>query len=148
MTMVPRATRLWDDKWELQFPFNQAFIDLLRSTIPHPHRKWDPQRRVWVVGPGYTETAIHLLRSAFPDAIVTNPEHVTPPRTHRFRLSEPHQVLYVSIDAPRCVVDAAYRALCKELHPDRAPADKRDEMHEEQVALNRAYEAIRDRIAS
>lgn len=147
-TIVAQATRLWDDRYELRFPYNQEFIEALKTTIPPPHRKWDPARKAWIVGPGYTETAIHLLRAEFPDAIVTNPDHVTPPRSHRFRRTDPHQVLFVSLDAPRCVIDAAFKALSKELHPDRAPADKKDAMHEEQVALNRAYESLRARIGS
>ncbi len=147
-TTVAQATRLWDGRWELEFPYSREFVELLKNTIPHPHRKWVPERKVWIVGPGYTETGIHLLRSAFPDAIITNPEHVSSPTQHRFRRSDPHHVLYLHPDAPRCVVDAAYRALAKERHPDRAPEDKRDEAHEEMVALTRAYETIRDRLSA
>lgn len=44
--------------------------------------------------------------------------------------SDPHQVLGVAPDAEPEVVDAAYRALMKKYHPDRAPGD--------QLAIQRA----------
>jgi preprotein translocase subunit Sec63 len=37
----------------------------------------------------------------------------------KYRLWEPAKVLYVQPDAPREVVEAAYRALSKKYHPDR-----------------------------
>ena len=148
-TILAQAERLWDDRYELRFPFNRQLVESLKDRIPARHREWVPDRKVWIVDPSHAATAIDLLRLFYPDATISNPEHMTPPKQHRFRRSDPHKVLYVDIDAPRCVVDAAFKALCKELHPDLAPPDKRDELHEEMVTLNRAYEALsRDRIAS
>jgi hypothetical protein len=52
------------------------------------------------------------------------------------------KALFVLPNAPRCVVDAAYKALSKELHPDRGG----DVVAMQ--ALNSAYERVRDRLVS
>lgn len=143
--MVAQATRRWDGKYALRFPFNRDLVEGLKLHIPATYREYEPTTKTWIVDAVHAATALHLLRSAFPDATITNPEE---PKQHRFRRSDPHHVLYLHPDAPACVIRAAYRALCMEFHPDRAPADKRDQMHEEQIALNRAYAALCDRISS
>lgn len=61
------------------------------------------------------------------------------------RMLNPHEILGVQPGAEPEVVDAAYRALMKKYHPDRAPAAGDTAKAQ---AINAAYAAIRSRSAA
>jgi hypothetical protein len=148
MPIVPEAKRRWDGRYELRFPFNQHLVDMLKVYIDASDREWNPQRKVWIIDPTSIAMALDLLKSVYPNTRVVEHEEFAPPRSEPIRQTGPHATLYVLPDAPRCVVDAAYRALAREFHPDRAPAEQRDQAHEVMLAINEAYEVLRDRVAS
>lgn len=147
MNRVPQATRRWDNQYELRFPYNRDLVEALKAHIPSSHRSYNPDTKVWTVDTAYGLHAVDLLMAFFPDAkLVDNTDGAAPRGT--YTPTPPHEVLYVLPNAPKCVVDAAYRALSREFHPDRAAESKLDRAHELQIALNEAYEALRDRVAS
>lgn len=149
MSMIPRATPRWDGKIELQFPFNKPLVELLKLEIPFPYREWHPETKTWVVDNIYATRAIGLLRQAYPEAVIFGQQHVPPSRPDPIRQTDSHfAALHLLPSAPACVIEAAYKALVKEHHPDRAPAHKREQAHEAMIALNAAYERLRDRVAS
>ncbi len=47
--------------------------------------------------------------------------------------------LYVSREAPEYAVKAVYKALVKQYHPDRAPAEKQEEYTERMKDITTAY---------
>jgi hypothetical protein len=119
----------------------------LKEYIPAAYREYDPDSKTWIIESVYAATAIRLLRSAFPDATVGDHEDDPPTQAYTHHQTSPNEVLYVLPDAPRCVVDAAYRALSREFHPDHASDDQRDQAHETMIALNAAYSILRDRVS-
>ncbi len=151
MASIPHATYRWDHKLECSFPYDKGLIEAIKIHIPASSREWDPARKVWIVESVYATTALRLMRDTFGDVIFddqrfTNREP-TPP-TSKPQVDPAFATLYVLPDAPAFIIDAAFRALCKEYHPDRAPAHERDRAHELMVRINSAYESIRDRVAS
>src|SRR5690349_14386610 len=40
---------LSDGVWQLDFTFNQDFIDFLKSRVPPQHRSYDPETNFWQV---------------------------------------------------------------------------------------------------
>jgi len=148
--MVAQATYRWDNRIECQFPFSRNLVDQLKACIPGSHREWVPERKVWIVDSAYAATAIRLMREVFGEVVVEDQRSTYrdpfPPTTPR--VDPDCAVLYILPDAPRCVIDAAFKALAREYHPDRLPAGERKQGHEWMVRINTAYERVVDRIAS
>lgn len=146
MNIVAQAQRRWDGRYELRFPYSRNLVEAIKADIPAAYREYEPDTKTWIVDGPYAGTAIQLLRSVFPDATINHREETTS-QSPPMQRSNLHARLYVLPDAPKCVVDAAYKALVKELHPDRAPAEQRNQAHDQMVALNEAYSILRDRVA-
>lgn len=58
------------------------------------------------------------------------------------------QRLHLLSSAPACVIEASYRALAKQHHPDRLPATERDRGNAAMAGINEAFEQLRDRGAA
>jgi hypothetical protein len=113
--------------------------------IPYPGREWDSERKIWIVEPVYATTAIRLMRDSFGEVMVedTRQEQRDPFQAPNTSTIDPDcKALFILPTAPRCVVDAAYRALAREYHPDRGGVTSTMQ------ALNATYERVRDRLAS
>jgi hypothetical protein len=148
---IAQAIFRWDGKLECSFPYSKYLVEQLKAHIPASHREWVPEHKVWIVDSVYATTALRLMRDTFGDVRLDDQrfeyqEPSPPPRTPRVDLD--FATLYILPDAPLCVIDAAYRALSKQCHPDRVPAPERATAHEKMIALTNAYDAVRDRIAS
>lgn len=93
----------------LKTPFVPGFIAELKAIVPGKYRLWEPAEKTkftnWLTTISPSVETIDLARAAL---VVRTPE---PPQWAK--------VLYVQPDAPREVVEAAYRALSKKYHPDR-----------------------------
>lgn len=151
MNTIAQATYRWDGKLECSFPFSKYLIENIKSYIPSHSREYAPETKIWIIDPNYASLAIQLMRSVYPDTILRDDRHKG--SDWHFAKAEPVEdpsfaTLYVLPSAPRCVIDAAYRALSKEIHPDRAPEGERSRAHEAMTRLNAAYELVRDRLAS
>lgn len=149
MATLAQAAFRWDNRVELRFPYNAWLVDALKREVPHPHREWHPETKTWIVDALYATQALNLLRQVYLEAMISERQDVPPSRPDPLFQTDPHYAtLHLLPSAPPCVIEAAYRALVKEHHPDRAPVHKREQAHEAMVALNAAYERVRDRMAS
>lgn len=151
MRSLAQATYRWDGNLECSFPYSKCLIERIKIHIPAYARTYEPTTKVWVVDEAYSLIALRLLRETYPDTIMVDNRHMN--SEWKFSEAEPavdpnFAVLYVMPTAPRCVVEAAYKALSKQFHPDRASVNDQDHAHEQMVRLNSAFEAVRDRVAS
>ncbi len=155
MTSIARGTWRWDGRIEFSFPYNRTLVDALKNHIHPQDREWDSQRKVWIIDTSSAAAmAMQLVRSHYRDLEIVDNRYTyqSPPPPPRFN-TEPQvdsnfAMLYILESAPRCVADAAYKALSKECHPDRVPERERAQAHEKMIALTNAYERVRDRVAS
>ncbi len=112
-------------------PYNQAFIDELKETIPSTYRRWDPEEKVWLVHEAYQETLLDILSNYFDDVqsdLVEAEESIS---------SGPYGTLFLLPDAPNALCKSAYRLLSMAYHPDRGGSE------ESMKNLNLAWEKIR-----
>ncbi len=152
MNTIAQARYRPDGKCECGFPYSAYLISNLKIYIPAHSREYAPETKIWIIDPDYASLAIQLMRGVYPDTILRDDRHKN--SGWRFSRTEPvedpsFEILYVLPNAPRCVIDAAYRALSKEIHPDRAPEGERSRAHEAMTRLNAAYQIVlRDRVGS
>ncbi|MDP9357793.1 MAG: J domain-containing protein [Chloroflexota bacterium] len=144
MASLARATTKWDGSVEIEFPFNRGLVEALKAEIPSNHREWNPERKVWIVASPWAHWAVGLLQEFFPDATREPASRPTPIRS----FDEAYRTLHLLPTAPACVIEAAYRALVREQHPDRKPPAEREQAHESMIALNRAIDVLRIEVAS
>lgn len=112
----------------------ERFIDALKERIPSRDRKWDRTDRRWLLRDCVVALAIAQTQG------VTVAYDDPPPTSHR-----PHvldraaalRLLHLQPDAPDWLIQAAYRAAAKKLHPD-AGGDV-----EQMQAINQAMEVLR-----
>lgn len=148
MATLPQATRRWDGGVVLRFPYAPTLITRIKDAIPSDQRSWQPDLKVWTVEPAYASLAIGLLKQQFPDAIVEG-EFRTPPRPEPIRSSDEfYRRLHLLPSAPVELIEASYRCLARLHHPDRLPAPERARGNEAMVALNEAFEKLRDRASA
>lgn len=93
----------------------QSFIAALKSNIHQRSRKWDANRKCWLLRDA--DPVIALLRS-FAIDFDCDDAAAEPERPKRLTVDDAYRILYLQPDAPRFIVDAAYRALAKHFHPD------------------------------
>lgn len=120
-----------------------AFIDSLKINVPASGRKWDPMSKQWMFKQSYFELVKHLLtRYSLTFTIDTgNTDHARNDGTtgHR-QLTDKERAaaeLFLLPDAPECVINAVYRALSKQYHPDAGGNI------EQMQRLNSAVEVLR-----
>ena len=145
MFMVARA----DGVVELVAPYCVAYVMELKATVPSAYRQFNADKKSWRIWPPYVNAAFLCARRWFDAVEVLVPEHlpIAKPTTTlvddlRRRFPD-HATLHLLPDAPDFVIHAAYRALAREHHPDRAGAQS----HQAMVELNRAYARLRPRSA-
>lgn len=125
----------------LYFDYDLTAIDAIKTMVPRSHRRWNPDRRCWVVSEPYWPR----LRKILLDYGVFG-------KAEEFQSRAPTSsgawaTLYLKTGAPPEVVTAAYRALAKLHHPDLAdPADANevDRRTRKMTELNLAYEKLRE----
>jgi len=153
MPSLAHGSWRWDSRLEISFPYNRDLVEAIKSQIDPHYREWSPSTKTWIFDPALgAPTALRLLRFYHPDIEITDSRSTYQEPPPRFR-TEPKidpdfTTLYVLPEAPRCVIDAAFKALAREYHPDRLPAGEREHGHERMVQLNTAYARVVDRIAS
>lgn len=59
-----------NDDFLLETPYREAFIGLLKETIPPEGRAWDPSRQAWVVDYDYFLKVMDLVAHYFQDITI------------------------------------------------------------------------------
>ncbi|MDP9357642.1 MAG: J domain-containing protein [Chloroflexota bacterium] len=143
---LPHATYQPNNTLRLQFPYHRGLVEALKIHIPPHGREYDPLTKAWTVALAWAGVAIQLLRGVYPDAAVIGEPGASPAP---IRSTDPaYATLHLLPTAPPSVIEAAYRALARDLHPDRLPTPERATAHEAMVRVNLAYEALRDRMSA
>ena len=135
--------RRHDDRVVLSTPYDAEFVSGIKA-IPSYFRSYEPDAKTWTVRKPRDDAAVVLTLRSFPDLYVEDLRigyHQAPPPGSSTipSSSSPHAALYVTPNAPTYVVDAAYRALAKRMHPDINAPTAGNEMR----AINAAYERIK-----
>jgi hypothetical protein len=149
------------DRTRVVTPYVPEFVEDLKAEIPYYAKQFDRESKHWVVDGEYEDTALEIASRYF-EAIVVVPEAEALRREQAARMSarpSPQQAphgsdvcvrvvrtvwqeeaeLYLLPGAPYAVIQAAYRALAKTLHPDVSKATDATAI---MVRLNRAYETL------
>lgn len=150
------------DRIQAVAPFNNDFKEDLKSEIPHHARTFDSELKNWLIDADYEEMVYEIATRYFDVIAVVSeadalrreraaraaapppprePSHSSDECLRRVRgLYAEESTLYTLPGAPFAVIQAAYRALAKILHPDAGGSS-----HQAMVALNRAYESLERR---
>ncbi len=143
---LPHATYQPNNTLRLQFPYHRGLVEALKIHIPPHGREYDPATKAWTVALSWAGVAIQILRGVYPDAEVIGELCASPAPIRS--IDPAYATLHLLPSAPPCVVEAAYKALARNLHPDRLPVAEQAKAHEAMVQVNLAYEALRDRISA
>jgi hypothetical protein len=158
-----------EDRLRVVTPYVREFVDDLKLRIPYHARGFDPEAKHWLIDGNYEEELVDVMSEYFDVmTVVSEAEAIRRERAARAKATAearpepppPHPVgecdrrvralyreeatLYLLPGAPFPVIQAAYRALARMLHPDLAGVEKHDDM----VRLNRAFEALERRVKS
>lgn len=138
--MVESGIYRFEDRCVLRTPYNRRLVEGLKAEIPYTHREWDPEDKTWTVWEPHCDVAVEITTDCYPSIVIRSSEME---RHDQSIKDEDRSMLFVSADAPRVVIDAAYRALAKHLHPDVNGPTGADRMR----AINSAYERLKKRVA-
>ena len=107
---------------ELLAPYDPDLVAELKARVPYRSRTWDPETKSWRIAPQFTETIVGAIRTLGFDVERLAPKGSTgsASQTGRSTPDPDLAVLYLLPDAPKEVVQAAFRALALLYHPNRA----------------------------
>lgn len=112
-----------DGSVTIQTPYNQAFIDDLKASIPFRHRSWRPDEKLWSVDAIYAKNAEDLCKDWYEDVHVAYFERQRQQSQNSTgtpsRPVEPWATLHLLPTAPKPLVRAVYLELMKIHHPDK-----------------------------
>ncbi len=148
--MLPHATRC-PGGIRFSSPFDPArtplLVDDFKRLAPAHLRRYDPETREWFVAFAYAEQALRVFLRHFPEADVYDKDtrdQAPPSRPRQPLATERHYAaLHLLPSASPAIVNAVYKTLVKQHHPDHLPALERDHAHLVMVEINGAYEALR-----
>lgn len=63
--MIPRITPHNPYQVKVEFPYDKAAVDQLKSEIPGPGRKWDGKNKCWIVENDFADYALDVLTNVF-----------------------------------------------------------------------------------
>lgn len=109
-------------------PYNQDFVEMFKTVIPYPHRKWNPEKKQWLVAETMLQETVELMKLYFDDI------------TQALVSDEPANVWEIALEhIPNEYLDRVYMALANGLHPDHGGNA------EEMKKLNIAYGSRKER---
>lgn len=167
MHIKPRITKDWGHVI-VESPHSQEYVNAIKYCIHKQYRSFESLSRVWKVDARYFECMVTLVKAYFGSFIDSTGgvssqqatdwkerwevfktmEHTRQtheqqsgwnPRTRKSTSHGPFGVLYVTPNAPKEVIKAAYRVLAQLYHPDRGG----DTALMQQ--LNAAYDELKQR---
>jgi hypothetical protein len=119
--------------YAIEFDFNQEMVDAIKAKIPSRARSWKPERRMWLFKADVIDDVCRLATLHCGRYVHVEPLEEETPNAPAYAYS----MLHLLPSAPPAVVSAAYKALAKELHPDRGGS------HARMQAINSAYALIK-----
>ena len=134
--------------------YNTAFVNFLKYGVtPQSYRYYDNDRHCWLVHWTRLQIIVPVARrhfdevdwSTLPDSWQIYLVGGAAPSEENAEIEvkrSPHEILFVTADAPLEVIRASYYALATLYHPDR------DGDPEKMVELTTAYDQIRDELGS
>lgn len=116
---LKKCTDNWQGWWAVIKP-DRKVIEYLRRSIPQLYRQFDAETSLWYVHDKYVESVRQLVYStgSFSDE------------------EDPWALLHLRPGAPQAIIQAAWRVLAKDLHPDRGGDE------EQFVKVKAAYEKL------
>lgn len=117
------------DHVRVTFPYHPTVVTQIKEL---PERKWDPNRKVWVVPRRYLEQVVAILTAHFQQV-----EHDLDTTQGSQGVPEHYRVLGVLPSAEWPVIEAVHRKLMSIYHPD-VGGDP-----EKAKAINVAYQKIK-----
>lgn len=137
-----------DTEVAVETPYKADFINELKDSIDPPFRRWNGDKRAWIIRAAVFSIVHEIIDSHYPDEVwqVSETAQELIQKSYSYRVvypekqpdcSGPRTVLHVTDDAPDCVVQAAYKALARMHHPDVGGS------REVMSKVNAAYEEIK-----
>lgn len=152
------------DRVRVITPYVAEFVTDLKAEIPYYAKDFDRDSKHWLVDGEYEEALAEVASRYFETAVVIpeaealwreraarasapppkpQPPHDTDECARRVRIRWQEEAeLYLLPGAPLAVIEAAFRAVAKLVHPDLVGPSG----HARMVAVNRAYEALKQKI--
>lgn len=102
---LKKGTGQWVQWWEVVRP-NTRVLEFLRRSIPSTFRTFTGESgsQKWYVHEKYADQVRQIMNSTGSTVVAGD---------------DPWAVLHLRPGAPRAIIDAVWKALAKELHPDR-----------------------------
>lgn len=141
MTIRARLTSDPDGSICLESTYDRTFVECLKRDIPYDGRRWDPDRKRWIVSALYAAELVHFLHSYGAtiqddrDGIAAEALQAIPAMPAD--LKEAFDALHLQYTAPIGAAEAVWRFMNKHFHPDKGGSG------EECLLFNDAIETIR-----
>ena len=143
----------------VEAPYNSEWITAIKYCIPLKNRSY--VERVWIFDPQFYTAARTITEHFFGSTVIDSTGGVSEPQSNLWKErwsafkegknesrakapkqdmswgDSPFEVLYVTTAAPKEVIQAAYRILCKMTHPDVGGNP------EEMKRINEAYDKLK-----
>src|SRR5262245_17535682 len=136
--MRTAAVFYFDSGCELKTPYDEVYLDDFKNRVPHFARRWNQERKLWVIQERFVAVALQVVRQYF--TLIELNEKKQQQQHQRSDYSDrpppPYTTLHILPSAPLEVVRAAYKALALLHHPDHG-----GDLHTMQT-INAAYEKI------
>lgn len=100
-----KGNGIWNGWWEVIKP-EKRIVEYLRRDVPQAYRQFDGELKRWYVHDKHAESVKQMMYS------------------HGVVEDDPWAVLHLRPGAPKAIIQAAWRALAKELHPDHGGDEK------------------------
>lgn len=117
-------TKVWvelvpaGDAFVIRAPYVAAFIEALKLHVPPGERSWDGVRKVWIVDRTHWKAIKGLIQEHYGGALQYGPaaeaafiENMADEALQEDPSAFDYTVLGIRVDAPLCVVHAAWRAI-------------------------------------
>lgn len=119
-------------------PYIKGFVTDLKEVIPKDYRYWDSDEKVWVVSYVYEDEIIALCETYFDNVVKYGEKRYV----KAIQPSSAYETLFLTPNAPKEVIVAAYRVLSKLYHPD---VNKSSDANERMKRINVAFGEIMKR---
>ena len=120
-------------------PYNRGFVSAIKEKIPKDYRYWDKDEKVWVINYSYEYELITLCETYYGNIAKYGQKRYA---TKAITAPPAYETLFLTSNAPKEVVMAAYRVLAKLYHPD---INKRLDATEKMKKINIAFGEIMGR---